>query len=334
MQLPADPLRRFTEIFDALNATRGWFSDTTPLRFAAIAAIVIPGDPQKVASDIRAVAEELQQKSGWFGELNGSIRFIVAAMLVGNEDSAAEFMQEKDRIRGLFRDARMSRGGTYEMITSLILRGAEKYRPEAKDIERLHAIHNAMSKHNWWITGVDDYPACAILSKRDQSPVEIAQYAEDIYQALNAVGFKKGNALQAAANLLCLTDDAPRAIANRFAELAEAFKLRGTRVWQNEYDEIAILSFLAEPSAKVVTQVLDNQENIRALSSRPSRSLAFNLASSVAFTQLVQARLSDKTIADSKALMDMQAIIAAQQAAIVAATVATTAATTAATASN
>lgn len=215
MLLPAEPLSRFTEIYNALNAPRGWFSDATPLRFAAIAAIIIPGDPQEVASAIRGVADELQERSGWFGELNGSIRFIVAAMLVANEDTAADFMAEKDSIRSLFRDAKMSRGGTFEMITALILRGADKYRPEAKDIERLQAIHNAMSKHQWWITGVDDYPACAILSNRGQSPTEIAQYAEDIYQAIHAVGFSRGNALQSAANLLCLTDDSPKAIANR-----------------------------------------------------------------------------------------------------------------------
>ncbi len=255
-------------------------------------------------------------------------------MLVANEDSASDFMAEKERIRSLFRDAKMSRGGTYEMITALILRGADKQQPDATEIERLQEIHKAMSKHQWWITGVDDYPACAILSSRKKSPTEIAQYAEDIYQAIHAVGFSRGNALQSAANLLCLTDDSPKKIANRFAELSEAFRLRGTRVWQGEYDEIAILSFLTEPSTQIVTQVLENQAQIRELSSRPSRSLAFNLASSIAFTQLVQARMGREAVADAKALMDMQAIVAAQQAAIIAATVATTAATTAATASN
>lgn len=330
MLLPAEPLTRFTEIYNALNAARGWFSDATPLRFAAIAAIVIPGDPEQVARRIRGVAHELQNRAGWFGELNGSIRFIVAAMLVANEDTAADFMAEKDRIRSLFRDAKMSRGGTYEMITALILRGADKYPPKAKDIERLRAIHNAMSEHHWWITGVDDYPACAILSNREQSPSEIAQYANEIYEEIRAVGFRRGNALQSAANLLCLTDDSPKEIASRFAELAEAFRLRGTRVWQNEYDEIAILSFLTEPSSQIVSQVLDNQESIRELSTRPSRSLAFNLASSVAFTQLVQARAGDEPIADAKALLDMQAIVAAQQAAIIAATVATSSAAAAA----
>jgi hypothetical protein len=330
MLLPAEPLKRFTEIYNALNAERGWFADATPLRFAAIAAIVIPGNAREVAADIRAVADELAERAGWFGELNGSIRFIVAAMLVANEDSAADFMAEKDRIRSLFREAKMSRGGTYEMITALIMRGADKYRPEAKDVQRLQAIHKAMSQHQWWLTSVDDYPACAILSGREQSPKEISQYAEDIYQAIHAVGFSRGNALQSAANLLCLTDDSPKVIANRFAELAEAFRLRGTRVWQNEYDEIAILAFLAEPSSEIVTQVLDNQRRIRELSPRPSRSLAFNLSSSIAFAQLVHARASCEPISDAKALMDMQAIIAAQHAAIIAATVASTSAATAA----
>ena len=96
MYLPKDPLQRFVDIFQALEAERGWFSDVNSLRFAAMAAITCSGDATTIASSIRAIADELKERAGWFGELNGSLRFIVAAMLLQNDDRAADFMAEVD----------------------------------------------------------------------------------------------------------------------------------------------------------------------------------------------------------------------------------------------
>ena len=55
-------------------------------RFAAMAAITCAGEPKSVADSIRAMADELKERAGWFGELSGSLRFIVAAMLAQTGD--------------------------------------------------------------------------------------------------------------------------------------------------------------------------------------------------------------------------------------------------------
>ncbi len=86
LHLPDDPLSRFRELYDALNAERGWWSDASPLRFAAVSALTCPGDPATVAAAIRRTADEIKAESGWFGALNSQLRFIVAALLVLHED--------------------------------------------------------------------------------------------------------------------------------------------------------------------------------------------------------------------------------------------------------
>lgn len=322
MHLPKDPHQRFTDIFEALNAERGWFSDPSPLRFAAVAALTCAGEPDAVARGIRAIADQLKERAGWFGELNGSLRFIVAAMLLQNDDSASDFMAAVERVRSLFRKARLKRGGSYEAMSTLILRGPTKQDVRPADVERFKAIYEEMKKHHWWITNVDDFPACAMLSKQDASPDAIGQEIEAIYQELHSVGFKKGNPLQTAANLLYLAKAKPQTIASRYFALAEAFRAESTRIWQSEYDELAILAFLKQPASEIVDHVLRTQALIRALKPRPDRSLAFNLASSVTFVDLIQADRESKGVTDAKAMLDMQAIINAQQAAMIAASAA------------
>ena len=329
MYLPQNPLQRFTDIFAALNTDRGWFSDASPLRFAAVAALTCPGEPTEIARGIRDIADELKERSGWFGELNGSLRFIIAAMLLQNDDSAADFMDAVDHLRDLFRSARLRRGGSYEAMSALILRGAEKYKVQSEDVERFKAIYEEMKKHHWWITSVDDFPACAILSKQAGSPQTIGDKIEKIYQELHAVGFKKGNPLQTAANLLYLAKLDPHTIASRYYALAEAFRSESTRIWQSEYDELAILSFLDQSPDRIVEHVLQNQSAIRALKPRPDRALAFNLATSVTFVTLVRSVDDSSELTGAKTMLDMQAIINAQQAAMIAASAGAVAASSA-----
>ena len=114
----------------------------------------------------------------------------------------------------------------------------------------------------------------------------------------------------------------PHAIASWYYLLAEAFRAESTRIWQSEYDELAILAFLKQPASEIVDHVLRDQALIRDLKPRPDRSLAFNLASSVTFVDLIQADSGSKEVTDAKAMLDMQAIINAQQAAMVAASAA------------
>jgi hypothetical protein len=318
MYVPKDPLRRFLDILAALDAQRGWFADVGPLRFAAMAAITCTGEPQRVADSICAVAAELKQRAGWFGELTGPLRFLVAAMLVQNDDQPAEFMAEVDRVRALFRQAHLSRGGSYEVFAVLILRGPDQQLVTTADVARFQAIYEEMRTYHWWLTGVADFPACAILTRQAGVPAAIGQGIEDIYQALHAAGFKKGDPLQTAANLLYLAHDKPSAIAERFRSLAEAFRNASQRIWQSEYDELAILCLLAAPAAQVVERVLAHHEALRNVRPRPDRALAFNLASSIAFVELVQPVERAAAITDAKALMDLQALLNAQQAAIMA----------------
>jgi hypothetical protein len=297
-----------------------------------MAAITCPGDPQQVADAIGAAAAELKQRAGWFGELTGSLRFLVAALLVQADDRPAEFMAEVDRVRAMFREARLSRGGSYEVLAVLMLRGSAKAPVSTADIERFQAIYQQMRTYHWWLTGVADFPACAVLTRQPGSPESIGEQTEAIYQELHAAGFKKGDPLQTAANLLYLAHDRPATVAARFRALADAFRNAKERIWQSEYDELAILSLLKVSASQVVERVRAVHEALREVRPRPDRSLAFNFASSITFVELVQPPERGLAVADAKALMDLQALISAQQAAVMAGSMAAiTAASTSAT---
>lgn len=319
-ELPTDPLARFLDIYAALNADRRWSEDASALRFAAMTTLAVPGDAEDLARQIRELAEAIKRESGVFGNLSNGLRFVVAAILLVQGDTPRDLLNEVKRVRDEFRRRDMRRGGTYETMAILAMRCLGGLEP-IKDatITRFRALYEEMKRHHWWLTGPDDFPACAILTAQAGEPSAIGAGIEQIYQALRAAGFKSGDPLQTAANILYLKDLPPQTLATRYRDLATEFEHAGISMWQSDYDELAILAFLDHAPRRIVDRVVELRREMERLRPDPGRLMTFNLAASIGFVELVQLDAQLRQITDAKALLDMQAIIAAQQAAVIAA---------------
>lgn len=315
-----EPMPRFRAIYEALYSEKGWGGETNSLRFAAMAALSCSGEPSEVALKIKNIANEIKAKVGWFGDLNTPLRFIVSTMLIMNEDTVSDFLEETKRVHLMFRTAKLRNGGIYETMAILIMRMSFFKAPiQMETIERFKVIYQVMKKYHWWLTGPDDFPACAVLVSQKESPEEVGLVIEKIYQELKLRGFTTGDYLQTAANILYLTHTEPIEIAERYSNLATAFRRAGVRMWQSDYDELAILSFLESPPDFIVEKVLTYREEMKTLYPKPDSTITFNLAASITFLELIRLNKKLKTVSDVKALLDMQAIINAAAAASAAA---------------
>ncbi|PCJ56823.1 MAG: hypothetical protein COA79_17875 [Planctomycetota bacterium] len=316
MELPINPLARFIDIYEELNKTKGYFVDSSSLRFAAITALCCKGEASDVARQIRSKGDEIKELSGWFGELNSPLRFIVSSILVLNDDDAADFLDEVKRVGKMFREADLRRGGIYETMAILLLRINGNKEPIQQDvIIKFKEIYEQMKKHHWWLTGPDDFPACAALTGINEQPPKVCDTVERIYQALKSKGFSSGDPLQTAANLLYLSNLDPNEAASRYHNISTLFKQKGVSIWQSDYDELAILSFLDHSAEVIVTRVLEHRERMKELRPQPDINITFNLAAGITFLELVQRDKSHELITGAKALIDMQNVINAQQAA-------------------
>jgi len=331
----ADPLERFKAIYHELFVRKKWHESADPFRFAGLAVLTCPGEPVEVADALRATSEALRKKQGLMRGFEEPIRILVSAMLVQRQRSVDDFVQATEQIRGLFRAAKVRRGSVYEKLAGLIMfLQAPGGVVTPAHVERFKAIYEQMKKYHWWLTGPDDFPVCAILVFQEGSPVQIGQTIEAIYQSLNAKGFSKGDPLQTAANMLYLADAEPQLLAEKYRFIYELFRKNRVRIYQSDYDELAILSMLPQDPRLIVDRMLRVRSELNKLKPKPSREISFDLAVGVTFVDLIQQDNKLDLVAGAQALMNMQAIIAAQQAAMAAAVAASVAATTAAAASS
>ena len=316
------PLDRFVELYEALNKDRSWWGDVNSLRFAAITALHCPGSGLEVATAIRDVAEDLRQRASWFTQLRGPLNFVISAMLLRMGDTPEAFLAEADRVQSMFRQLGMRRGYIYEMLAILVLRQRGKGAPITREMTtRFQKLYEEMKCHHWWLTGPDDFPACAVLVQEEGSAAEIGETIEGIYQALAGQGFSTGNQLQFAANMLYLAHQDPTLIAQRYRALADAFRAKDVSIWRSDYDELAFLSFLKQSPEEVVSRTLQHRKAMAQLKPKPDVFMTFSLAAAITFIELVTMDDKMQVITEARPLMDMQTIIAAQEAVAVIAAV-------------
>ena len=130
---------------------------------------------------------------------------------------------------------------------------------------------------------------------------------------------ESGNPLQTASNVLCLSPLEPKAAAKRFRRLVSVFETHGMRIYQEDYDEVALLTLLDTEADDLAHRILDVRQELRALSPVPGPELAFNLACQIAFLERSACEGATKDVTGLKALLDMQGIVHAQRAITVAA---------------
>lgn len=308
-----DPVARFFALDDALEIGRGLLGDRVPQRLAAASLVLMPGEPEQIAAQLRETAKQFRQLMPWRIGFAPQLHLMFATVLLRHQDSPQALFDEARRVRLTMRKLGMRWAPVYEFIAIVALRMLGHGAPISNDqVERMRDIYEAMKRHHWVLTGPEDFPTCALLTTRAGTPAQLAQRAHDIYEALRSGGSGRGDPLQTASNLLAMLGSAelpPPALAERYHLITEALKQAGLAVGADEYDEVALLCFLSRPVPAIVDTVSAYNQQLRAHIKWYEGDYAFGLATNLAFVRLVGADPELGPIADIKALLDMYSIL-------------------------
>ena len=318
-----DPVERYLEVFEGLRRRKRWSTGVNILRFAALTLAASEVDDP--GADLEATAKVLADEAGGFSPLGSAMRHAIAAILIRRGIDPAATVQRTKETLAFFKEFKLSRSGARPLLAALILvLDADGGAPSHDTIARVKAIIDRWNEDHWFLTGADDYPMAAMHATRDVSVEQIGMEVEEIYQLLRAAGFSSGEQLQLASHLLAFSDQGPREAAQRFERTAEALKAAKQRVWQNHYDEVALLVLSGGHVDEVVPKVVAYRDRLRAVKPKPVADIAFSLAAGVVLAEEAK-RLRDlEATAAAANLHAVQAIIEAQQAAMVACIAAST----------
>jgi hypothetical protein len=315
--LPADPLARFVELYGSFEESRGFFEDKAPIRFAAATLATTPGEAADISERIRELQKALEGGFGFWTMVVKPLQLILAAVLHKRGDDPADFAAGFAEARETFRAHKLRRDEVYEFMAYTILRGqcANGPIPEER-VRRVKDIYAALRGYHWFLTGPEDLPACAALAGTEETPSAIGEGTEALYQTLRKrAKWWPGEELHTASHIMFLSGVATDTITERAVRLCEGFRDRGYKIRIGDYHNVALLCMMAIPVERIVEAVLTAAQRIQdELNIWFGKAASFNLAVSIAFVELLQGDNDLERLSEVKTLLDMQAIIMAQQA--------------------
>jgi len=317
-----DSVEQYLQVFDDLRRRKRWSTGTNFLRFAALTLAASDIDSDDV--DLEGTAKLLAAEAGGFSPLASAIRHSVAALLIRRGLDPVPIVHRVKDTLVLFKRHKLRRGGNPPVLAALLLvldAGAEV--PSDTTVARMKAILDRWNEDHFFLTGIDDYPMAAMHATRDLSVEQLGLEVEQIYRNLDRAGFSKGEQLQLVSHLLMFSPVGPREAAMRFERVAAALKRAGHKVRSSHYDEIAMLTLSGGDVDEMVLRVLDVRDRLRAARPRPSAEIAFSLAAGIVLAEETRRAKDTAEVADVATLRSVQAIIEAQQAAMIAVMAAT-----------
>lgn len=315
-----DALDRFLTLANELKRSGGWTEDKAILRHAATTLPLLEVEPIELAARYRAVIQELARATHWWQEASGSVRYVIAASIVRQEERVPSFLSEVERVRKLFRAERLPRGSTSEILAFVTLReSAAGGRVTSGQVARMRELFTEIKKDHRWLLGADEYPTIALLATTEVDAGLIARRVEHILQSLESHGFGSRGRLMPASQLLFLAPEPDSMACDQFRALWKEFQARGLRMNSADYDEVALLAHLPRDAREVVRLVLEHRAGIDTLRPKPGREIGFSLACSTAFVQLVGSDRKLRRLAYTQIAIQIRGVIAERRAAAAAA---------------
>ncbi len=315
MDTATEPVEQYLETFERLRARKRWSTSTATFRFVAL---TLGAASSTVSFDrLEQTASELRKRARWSSPLKSEVRYVVAAMILRRGLDPAEIHARVFETRAAFKAYKIPSRGTGATLAALLLALQQKGHPVPESqLERLAGIYRRWRKDHKWLTNANDLPAAALHASRDESVALLTRDIEQAYTHLQDAGFRGGNSLQLVSHLLVVDPRGTDTAVQRFCSMAERLREKQERVAPGRYDEVALLALTQETPARIVDRVLDYRDRLRRVKPRPPQDVAFSLAAGIALAADSQ-RVQDRSTGDLAALQSIQAILEAQQVAMI-----------------
>lgn len=317
MSPAGDPIESYLRTFERLRARKRWSANSVTFRFVALS---LGAAAASISYDrLEEAATELRKRARWTSPLKSEVRYVAAAMILRRGQDPAAIHERVFETRDAFKAHKVPSRGTGPTLAALLLALHHEARPVPPgQFERLSSIYRRWRAEHRWLTSSSDLPAAALHATREVPVDVVTAEVERAYTGLMDSGFRRGNQLQLVSHLLAVDPRGTDAGVQRFCAVAEQLRHADERVGAGRYDEIALLALTQASASEVVERVLRNRDRLRAVKPRPDRTVAFTLAAGIELA--ADADIArERDAGDLATLQSIQAIIDAQQAAMIAA---------------
>ncbi|MFE8699827.1 DUF4003 family protein [Cytobacillus sp. FJAT-54145] len=239
---------QYNNIYSQLYAALKWKADKRNLMM--VAAMYVTSKTEFNLERFLKVADYIKDEVGFFSTLKSAQRFTTAATLETTTTVPTDSFQHYLSIYEELIDNGFSRTPFSYIAAGTLL----KVNPNRMDevAQKVSDIYKGMKDKHFFLTNSGDYPLAALLAQREESTEMVMKNVEENYQALNDVGFAKGNDLQFLSHILAIdTTHEPVVKAKQCLTVLEQLERANFKTKRSYYPYIGMLSFIEDMNGKM-----------------------------------------------------------------------------------
>ncbi|ANU24373.1 DUF4003 family protein [Planococcus donghaensis] len=295
--------KHIKQTFSEVSKTTGWAVDK---RISLAVTNIYLGRGRNFDAGLHEEAVNIIKKNeGWTSPLRSHLLHVAAAFMVLKEESIESSLKLVNQNQQALNDAGFWKT-SYTYLAALLMKSPE-------EAERARALYEEMKKHHKFLTSNEDIPYAALLGSREGTVEERAATMNMYYKDLREQGFSMGNDLQWLSQIM--TFESPvynPEMVGKVVAIQQFLKDEKVKI---KYAQYPILGFLA------VTGVGGNALNEIVSNTRELESeKMFRWYKDMAFSTAVQQTMADnievQNIADMAFSTSLEALMQAQQAAM------------------
>ncbi len=313
------------KIFHQANKDYRWKNSTNMNNLIALSYVMKGKDYSRI--DIDRINQYIKKNTGPFSCYRQKSVLFSALLYLNFSDPEKRFdtlldYEEKLKSHGF-------KSYTYRPVTAFTLMlTCDNSQVDAR-LAKAYEIFTEMRRNHPWLTSGDDYPLSILLARIDRPISSVTDEIEELYQGLNEVGFSKSNGLQFLSHVLSLSPENNMEKALRCRKLYEYFKENKLKIYSSNYGSLGLLTLLEEHSDKASRQIketshyLGQDRSFRWL----GKGTLFLTATSLVTSLVLESMKKGSELVQTNAFVTIEALMAAQNAAMLGATCAVVGAT-------
>ncbi|MTI46439.1 DUF4003 family protein [Sporosalibacterium faouarense] len=322
-----ESVENYLEIYHELYRELKWKTNNQILMMISLLYTI--NEKKFVLSDLIDLSEYIRKNASIFSTLRSHQRFTTAASLITKFDEPKKAFNELIELHDLLVSSGLKKG-PYTIISALALMTTRQHDISLEErIDKALAIYKGMKGYHFFLTSQGDYPLAILLSKSELPTEVLMEEIEFYYSNLSQLDFKKGNDLQFLSHILMLTNTENKLlIINRCNRLLEQLINEDLKIRKMHYPQIGLMSIVdreLDEEITLINEISNRFNNTKEFKS--SKDMNLTMATLLVISSVIKNLYDDITIIETGISTSIEALVQAQNAALISSITATSAAT-------
>lgn len=324
---------KFENIYSILSKEYKWSSSQMINIFTSLIYTSSNVDFNKTKMD--DILKFIKENTGTFSHHRGHDRFFISALLNTNFEAPMEAFKKLSMLEEQLKEGGFSRG-TYSGFSAYLLLTSSQEGTTQFNIRKAKLIYDRIREKHFWLTGQDDYPLSVLLSFSEEDVDTIVNRIETLFDMLHRSGFSKSNSLQFLSHILSFGEGPVELKVQKCHSIVDYFKEKKIRINSTHYGTIGLIALIYDNKNEILDDIMEIIEHLKGQKNFKwtGRDVLLLIASALVMNKHVENYKEHSELLKTTLGISVQAIIAAQTAAMVASITAVSAAASAASSSS